>query len=324
MKLNVRHFRNFLVSSICLSFAIFPATSEGAELSKETLQAWDAYVQTANSQMINRTHGSFLWLDEVPNRSHSVHDGMILVSPIGQQNPKPVPSGLIHDWIGAVYIPNAKLRDVLFTARDYSHYKEFYKPDVIDSKSLGTVGACDKYSMLLANHQIVASATFEGEYEACYHRLDDRRWYSIARTTRLREIRRYAEPGEQALPPDQGGGYIWRVYSCARYEERDGGVYIELEAIVLSRDIPTAMRWVVAPIVRRVSKNAMLASLRQMEEAVDLNIRNRAPNREAVTSNASTGLGSHVGNVQKLNAASVASRQPRLASEYAKPRRKSD
>src|ERR1700760_1993613 len=139
MKLNVRQCRNFLVSSICLSFVIFPATSQGAELSKETLQAWDAYVQTANSQMINRTRGSFLWLDEVPNRSHSVHDGTILVSPIGQQNPKPVPFGLIHDWIGAVYIPNAKLRDVLFTARDYSHYKEFYKPNVIDSKSLGTV-----------------------------------------------------------------------------------------------------------------------------------------------------------------------------------------
>jgi len=288
MKLNVRHFSNFLVGFICSSFITVPATSQGAELSKETLQAWDAYVLTANSQMVNRIHGPFLWVDEVPNRSHSVHDGMILVSPIGQQNPKPVPSGLIHDWIGAAFVPNAKLRDVLSTARDYSRYKEFYKPNVIDSKSLGTVGACDKYVMLLANHQIVTSTMFEGEYEACYHRLDDRRWYSVARTTRLREIRRYAEPGEQALPSDQGSGYIWRVYSCARYEERDGGVYIELEAIVLSRDIPTAMRWVVAPIVRRVSKNAMLTSLRQMEEAVDSNIRNRAANLEAVTSNAST------------------------------------
>ena len=269
MNLNVRYVRNFLIGFMCLSFMVVPATSEGAELKKETQQAWDAYIQTANSQMVDRTHGPFLWVDEVPDRSHSVRDGKILVSPIGQQNPKPVPYGLIHDWIGAAFIPDAKLEDVLSAARDYGHYKEFYKPNVIDSKSLGTAGTCDKYSMLLANHEIVASTALEGEYEACYHRLDDRRWYSIAHTTRLQEIRRYAQPGAQELPSDQGSGYIWRIYSFTRFEERDGGVYVELEVIVLSRDIPVAVRWVVNPIVRRVSKNAMLTSLRQMEEAVD-------------------------------------------------------
>jgi hypothetical protein len=180
-----------------------------------------------------------------------------------------VPSGLIHDWIGAAFIPGARLEDVLSAARDYGHYKEFYKPNVIDSKSLGTAGACDKYSMLLANREAVASTALEGEYAACYYRLDDRRWYSIAHTTSMRKIRRYAQPGVQELPSDQGSGYILSIYSFARFEERDGGVYVELEVIVLSRDIPVAVRWVVNPIVRRISKNAMLTSLRQMEEAID-------------------------------------------------------
>jgi hypothetical protein len=269
MNLNVRHVCKLLVGFVCLSFTVVPATSAGAELKKETQQAWDAYIQTANSQMVDRTHGPFLWVDEAPDRSHSVHDGKILVSPIGQQNPKPVPFGSIHDWIGAAFIPDARLEDVLSAARDYGHYKEFYKPNVIDSKSLGTAGACDKYSMLLANHEIVPSTALEGEYEACYHQLDDRRWYSIAHTTRLQEIRRYAEPGAQELPSDQGSGYIWCIYSLARFEEKDGGVYVEMEVIVLSRDIPVAVRWLVNPIVRRISKDSMLTSLRQMEEAVD-------------------------------------------------------
>ncbi len=248
---------------------VVPATFEGVELKKETEQAWDAYIRTANVQMVDRTRGRFLWVDEVPDRSHSVRDGKILVSPIGQQNPKPVPNGLIHDWIGATFLPDAKLEDALSTARDYGHYKEFYKPTVIDSKSLGTVGTCDNYWMLLANHEAIASTALEGEYQACYYRLDDRRWYSIAHTTRLREIRHYDQPGAQELPSDQGSGYIWRIYSFARFEERDGGVYVELEVIVLSRDIPVAARWVVSPIVRWISKNAMLTSLRQMEEAID-------------------------------------------------------
>jgi hypothetical protein len=269
MNLHVRYVRTFLLGFMCLSLVVVPATSEGAELKKETRQAWDAYIQTANSQMVDRSHDPFLWVDEVPDRSRSVRDGEILVSSIGQQNPKPVPYGLIHDWIGAAFIPDAKLEDVLSAARDYGHYKEFYKPNVIDSKSLGAAGACDKYSMLVANHEAIATIALEGEYEACYHRLDDRRWYSIAHTTRMQEIRHYGQAGAQELPADQGSGYIWRLYSFARFEERDGGVYVELEAIVLTRDIPSAIRWAVNPIVRSVSKNAMLTSLRQMEEAID-------------------------------------------------------
>jgi hypothetical protein len=51
-------------------------------------------------------------------------------------------------------------------------------------------------------------------------------------------------------------------------EERDDGVYIEMEAVALSRPVPGAMRFVVDPVVRRVSRNSMLTSLQQTEEAV--------------------------------------------------------
>jgi hypothetical protein len=237
-------------------------------LKRETQQAWNEYIQTANAQMLDRPSGVFLWVDEVPDRSRSVQDGRVVVSETGQQNPKPVPNGLIHDWMGATFIPDSRMEDVLSAARDYAHYSEFYKPNVIDSKSLGTVGACDKYSMLLENHGVIASTALEGEYEACYHQIDDERWYSIARTTRLQEVRRYGQRDAEELPSDQGSGYIWRIYSLTRFEERDGGVYVEVEVIVLSRDIPSALRWVVNPIVRRISKNAMLTCLRQMQEAV--------------------------------------------------------
>ena len=37
------------------------------------------------------------------------------------------------------------------------------------------------------------------------------------------------------------------------YEAVDGGVYVETEAMELSRDIPAARRWMVGPIVRRVA-----------------------------------------------------------------------
>src|SRR5271157_4371882 len=122
--------------------------------------------------------------------------------------------------------------------------------------------------MRVVHKPTVAETALDGEYEACYLQLDEQRWYSNAHTTRVQEIRRYGKSDEQELPPNQGSGYIWRLYSVARFEQRDGGVYIELEAIALSRDIPVAFRWLVDPIVRRVSRNTMLISLQQMEEAV--------------------------------------------------------
>ena len=236
---------------ICLGLLSAPAASHAAELREETLKTWDAYLQAANLQMGSR-QVPFLWVDEAPDRLQRVRGGEILVSSVGRQNPKPVPSGLIHDWMGAAFIPDAKLQDVLSGVRDYGHYKEFYKPTVVDSKSLGTDGACDKYTMLVVNKETVAETALDMEYKTCYFQTDERRWYSITHTTRVQEIRHYGRPNEQELPPNQGSGHIWRLYSVARFEEKDGGIYVELEAIVLSRDIPAALRWVVSQDLRRL------------------------------------------------------------------------
>ena len=273
--------RRFLVMAICAGSLVAPAASHGAELKEETLKTWDAYIQTANLQMGFRPQGPFLWVDEESDRLHRVREGEILVSSVGRQNPKPVPSGLIHDWIGAAFIPDARLEDVLSAVRDYDQYKEFYKPTVVESKSQGTDGACDKYSMRVVNQETVAETALDMEYETCYFQTDERRWYSITHTTRVQEIRHYGKPNQQELPPNQGSGYVWRLSSIARFEQRDGGIYVEVEAIALSRDIPVAVRWLVNPIVRRVSRNSMLISLQQTKEAVRST---EAENRKATSS----------------------------------------
>ena len=50
------------------------------------------------------------------------------------------------------------------------------------------------------------------------------------------------------MPADKGAGLIWRVFSATRLKERDGGVFLEVEAIVLSRDIPATLRWLIEPL----------------------------------------------------------------------------
>jgi hypothetical protein len=253
-----------LVYSGCL---VAPPLSHGAELRQKTLTHWNAYLDN-RPQMTSQT--PFLWVDQDTERLQHVRDGEILVSPVGKENPKSVESGLIHDWVGAAFFPNSGIRDVLSATRDYNNYKEYYKPTVVDSKLLSSDGPCERYSMRVVNKEVVAETALDMEYETCYFKIDDRRWYSTTHTTRVQEIRHRGRPDEQELPPDQGTGYVWRLYSVARFEQRDGGTYVEVEAIALSRDIPIALRWMANPIVRRVSRNSMLVSLQQMREAVRL------------------------------------------------------
>jgi hypothetical protein len=84
----------------------------------------------------------------------------------------------------------------------------------------------------------------------------------------VQEIEDYGQPGEHRFPEGEGSGYIWKLFSIVRIEERPEGLYFELEAIALSRDIPSALRLVVDPIVRRVSRNSLVISLQQTGEAV--------------------------------------------------------
>jgi hypothetical protein len=241
-----------------------------AELKPETLTAWDRYVQSADSAMQARLRPghSFLWIDEAPDRRRQLRGGEILTISADEHNPKKVPSGLIHHWVGAAFIPNAKLNDVLAVVRDYGHYKDYYNPTVIDSRTIRQAPEADRFSTLLMNKAIFLKIALENECESSYAQAGPGRWYSTATTVRVQEIEDYGRAGEHKLPSGEGSGYIWRLHGINRYEEGDGGVYMEIEAMALSREIPAAMRWAVDPIVRRVSKGSLVTSLRQTQDAV--------------------------------------------------------
>lgn len=244
--------------------------ANAAELQPKTLHAWDDYIRAANAGMQKRLvpGGHFLWLADNPDRLAAVRNGEIVVVPAGPHTPKRVPAGLIHDWIGAAFVPNATIRDVLGVVRDYVRYSEFYRPTVLDSKTIAHGNVEDRFSMLLMNKALFLKTALDGDYQTSYFQIDDHRWYSIAHATRLREIQGYGGPGEHELAENEGSGLIWRLSSITRFEERDGGVYVELEAIALSRDIPLSLRWLVEPILRRVSRESLTTSLRQTGNAV--------------------------------------------------------
>ncbi len=242
--------------------------SKASELNPKTLAAWNKYVQVQNARVAESSHtASFLWSEQSPDRIRRLREGEILVAPSGE-NPKPVPHGLIHHWIGAVFLPNASLDEVLGVVRDYDKYERFYAPTVVDSRLLHQAGTEDAFSLRMLNKALVAKFALDAEFQSSYARIDKSRWYSVGQSMRIREIEEYGQAGQYELPPDTGQGFIWRLYNIARFEQRDGGVYVELEAVALSREVPVTVRWLVNPVVRRTSRGSMLISLQKTQEAV--------------------------------------------------------
>jgi hypothetical protein len=262
------------LTTLCLS-----QYATGATLKLETKETWDVYLETRMAEMRTRLkEGShFLWLDEQPGRIEHVRIKGPYIQPIGDHIPAPIPSGLIHAWIGAGFVPNAKIPDILKVVRDYDHYEHVYKPGVVASKLNSEDGLTDRFFLRFANKSVVSKTALDSEGEAFYIQVDEHRWYAYSNTTSIREIDKFGTPEEHKLPENEGTGLIWRLSSITRLEERDGGVYAELEAYALSRDIPAAFRLIVNPIVRRVSRDSLAVSLHQTKVAIDARRAARTP-----------------------------------------------
>lgn len=260
--------------SKAIALVLLPIALRAANLDPGTLAAWQLYLDGVKSEMEQRIHRdkTFLWVDEDPIRLARVRRGEIVVSPADDRGSKHVRSGLIHDWMGAVFIPGATLNEVFRVTRDYAIYKDIYRPSVIDSKMIASSGSEDRFSLLLENKSFFHKTALQTDYQCRYALLTARQGYGISQTTRVHEIDQYGAPDQHVLPDGEGDGLIWRLCSIMRFVERDGGVYLELQAVSLSRDIPFSLRWLVEPVIRRVARDSIATCLLQTERAVSLRL----------------------------------------------------
>ena len=248
------------------------ALSCAAELKPETLSEWNRYIEQVQARMNSRldARDHFLWVDEQKDRARRVRSGEILIAPVNGSGRTEVPNGLIHDWIGSAFFGDTTIEQVFATMNEYARYKEFYKPTVIDSKRLSCDGTESSFSMRWLKKALFVTTVIDADYKAQYFRRNENSRYGFVWSTRIQDVVNYGQPSELKLPPGTGSGFIWRLFSVSRFEERDGGVYVELEAMALSRSVPGGMGWLVNPVVRRLSQGSLVTSLIQTREAVRL------------------------------------------------------
>ena len=238
------------------------STARAADLKPETIAAWDEYVKDLDC----RARRSFA--SDNPSEAARLRAGEIIVDPASDKVPLKVPHGLIHDWSGESFLPGATIEEVVRILRDYDHYKDFYHPYVLESGLISKSPLEDRFSALIMNKSVIAKTALQTTYRSVLHPIDPRHLYIVADSVHIQEVAGLGTPSEHLLPENEGAGLIWRLHSLTRLEERDGGVYLDLEVIALSRDIPASLRWLVSPIVRRVSRSSLAVSLRQTADAV--------------------------------------------------------
>jgi hypothetical protein len=239
------------------------------QLKPRTLEAFAAYLREAESAMEPALRGDrpFLWTDLNSDRSQHVRKGEIVAEFWTGEKPAEVPNGLIHDWVGAVFIPNATVEAALALVQDYDNHKNIYKPDVMDSKLIARQGDDFQIFLRLLKKKII-TVVLDTDHDVHYQSLDSKHWSCRSYTTRIAEVEDAGTRREKVLEPDTGYGFLWRLYSYWRFQERDGGVYVECRAISLTRDIPLGLAWIIEPIIRKLPKESLVNTLKATRDAL--------------------------------------------------------
>jgi len=249
-----------------------------AELNQKTVVAFDKYVVATEARINNelRPGGTFLYVDgqsEKDKRSSydRLKKGEILVEKLETKAPdvsSEVPDGMVHHWVGLVFIPGATLAQVLPIVQDYDHRAELYKPDITASHLISHNG--DDYKFFLRLYQKrFTTAVFNTEYTAHWGRVDGTRMYSHSISTRIAEVKDSDHPDGDEWPVGQGRGYLWRLNTYWRFQEKDGGVYLQCEALSLTRDIPFGLGWLLRPLVTKIPKQSLDRALGQTRTVVE-------------------------------------------------------
>jgi hypothetical protein len=253
------------ITSLCLLLGLSLGSAQAAVLKPETAAAFDQYVRvTEDLQASDLRRDRFFIIDRLPDASRQemyarLRRGEIYIEQLQTKDdgkPIHIPDGMVHHWAGVMFIPGATLAQVAAVLQDYDHHKDIYAPDVRQSKLLEReVDEARIYYQLYrkATIKVVINANFDA------HFANDgpTRGLSRSHSTRMAEVENPDTPQQRELPVGNDHGYLWRLDTYWRIEEKDGGAYVQLESIALSRNIPLIFAWLVNPLTKSLPRSVI-------------------------------------------------------------------
>jgi hypothetical protein len=228
------------------------APSAFSDVPGETAAAFDRYLRATDARVDAELADPvrFLWFDFAPDpRRREVatrlRDGQPLLERLTTTDRGaaiPMPGGIVHHWVGVVFVPGVSVADAVALMQDYDRHGDVFAPSVSRGRVIARDGDTIDFTMRFVVKKVI-TAVLQTEQQARFFRPAPDRAHSRIRATRIVEIENADTPREREKPPERDRGYMWRLASYWRFIERDGGTYIQCESLNLSRPLPAMVGW---------------------------------------------------------------------------------
>lgn len=228
------------------------------------VSAFDAYVHAVEERLArqHRSQQGFLALtaDGAQNEIR-LHRGDLTIEQLTPLGGMELPGALLHHWRGTAFVAGARAADFERMMKKFNDYPQHFSPQVLQAKVL--VQQDDRFQALLRVRQKhVLTVVLDTYCDIAFSALDAQHGYSISRSTQIDEIDAPGSPSEHVLASGEQHGFLWRLDTYWTYEERDGGLYMQVESISLTRSIPRGLGWAVGPFVESVPRESLEFTLR--------------------------------------------------------------
>jgi hypothetical protein len=275
-----------LVAVLPLAAADIARAGEPAlpKLRLETQEAFERYVKLteARNEKELKRGTSLLWVDGLPMEQRAeayaaLKRGEVKMKKLEiLENGKVIgcPGGMIHHWTGVVFIPGAKLEDVLGVLENYNQHSDYYAPDVERSKIESREGDHFRVFLRFRRHKVI-TVVLNTEHEVQYFHDALGQAHSRSSAVRIAEVENAGKGDEREKTPGADSGFMWRMETWWRMEERDGGVYVQSEVASLTRDIPAGLGWMIGPFVNGIPRESLTFTLEATRRVVEAHLAGR-------------------------------------------------
>lgn len=106
------------------------------------------------------------------------------------------------------------------------------------------------------------------EYQIHYSLWNNHRAASQSHSTRINEVENAGLPSERTRLVGDDHGFLWHLNSYWRFYQADGGVYIQCDAISLTRDVPPGLGWLVGPFIEIIPRESLQFTLDATRKAL--------------------------------------------------------
>ena len=253
----------FAVASVLLVTA---GAADAAVLGPRTLAGWQEYVKATEQRIAveepNPSAGA-----PTPDQWRRLRGGALLLSQRQTRRsdgtPIAVPDGAVHHWVGRVFLPGARLNDLLAELKAPTSRR--WLPAEVRSLRVVGDGRDGLRVFMRVDRDSLVDITYDIEHAVRYARQPAGHATSRSVSRRIVQLDAPGTAAERRLPEGDDHGFLWRLNAYWRYLPVDGGVLVECESLALSRSVPSLLRPLAAPVVDKVSRESlenMLAALR--------------------------------------------------------------